>query len=95
MIREDLYSAGDIIFRAGDHKEDTSLSLYVVESGAVELYYQREEGAVEIIVAHLEEGANFGEFEFFTGKARYLNARATESCSVLSIPRARFVPIVY
>jgi CRP-like cAMP-binding protein len=38
VIQEQLYSAGDIIFRS-DECGDETLSLYVIEEGEVEIYY--------------------------------------------------------
>ncbi len=77
-----LFSQGD----AGD-------SLFVVQSGCVELYVQDHAGQ-EIVLNHVESGEAFGELSLLDGRPRTASARVTEAGELLVLDRADLVALV-
>lgn len=83
--------AGDTAFQQVDpgawvfRAQDTSLRLYVVVEGEVEIL--RPEGDGLLPVARFLEGESFGDGELWSGMARETGARAARPTTLLVIPR--------
>ncbi len=74
----------EIIFQDGQLDQDPSL--YFVESGEIELYYDSFKGDQnKVIITHLTKGQSFGELAFIKNEPRNLNARASKNSNVMYI----------
>jgi CRP-like cAMP-binding protein len=77
-----LYSDGEVIIRQGD----TGQSMYVVQSGRVEVLQACCNGA-EQHLAYLEAGDFFGEMSVFEQEVRSATVRAAGEARVLQIDK--------
>lgn len=78
---EETYQDGQIIFKEGSSGD----WVYIIETGAVEIYKQIEEDAV--VVGVLQPGDIFGELAYFAGIPRTVSARAVGATTVSVIDR--------
>ncbi len=76
------YDRGETIFAAGE----AGSTLFVVQSGAVELLLPDDAG----VLAVMEKGDFFGEMSLLEGTARTCTARAAEDAEVIEISPALF-----
>jgi uncharacterized membrane protein len=74
--------AGQMIFQQGDPGE----AMYVVHSGAVELFI-RDRGGERVIVDHAEPGDLFGEFSLLDQQPRSASAKATQETLLFVVDR--------
>lgn len=68
-------------------------SLFLVESGCVEVMVRQEDGH-DLTVATLEEGAVFGEFALLTGADRTATVRAVDEVALYEISKEALQPII-
>jgi uncharacterized membrane protein len=80
---------GHQLFTQGDAGD----SLYVVQSGCVELYVQDHAGQ-EIVLNHVQAGEMFGQLSLLDGRPRTASARVTEEGELLMLDRADLVALV-
>ena len=78
---EETYQDGQIIFEEGNSGD----WVYIVQSGAVELY--KKVGEKKVVIAVLQSGDIFGELAFLAKIPRTASARAVGSTSVGIIDR--------
>jgi CRP-like cAMP-binding protein len=74
------YAPGELILREGDPGH----SFYVIASGKVRIYKKAPDGS-EITLAHLDEGAFFGEMALLSGAPRTANVAAELETEVLEV----------
>jgi CRP-like cAMP-binding protein len=77
-----FYKDGEIIVRQGD----TGDSMYVVQSGRVEVI-QQSDGSTEQHLAYLESGDFFGEMSVFEKELRSATVRSDGESRVLKIDK--------
>lgn len=77
-----LYGDGEVIIRQGD----TGQSMYVVQSGRVEVLQNSWDGS-EQHLAYLETGDFFGEMSVFEREVRSATVRAVGEARVLQIDK--------
>jgi CRP-like cAMP-binding protein len=77
-----FYKDGEIIVRQGD----TGDSMYVVQSGRVEVI-QQSDGSHEQHLAYLESGDFFGEMSVFEKEVRSATVRSAGESRVLKIDK--------
>jgi len=77
-----LYRDGEEIIRQGN----TGESMYVVQSGRVEVVQNTENGGVQHL-AYLEAGSFFGEMSVFEKEVRSATVRAAGEARVLKIDK--------
>jgi CRP/FNR family cyclic AMP-dependent transcriptional regulator len=77
-----LYRDGEEIIRQGN----TGESMYVVQSGRVEVVQSTENGGVQHL-AYLEAGSFFGEMSVFEKEVRSATVRAAGEARVLKIDK--------
>ncbi|KRW99020.1 Zinc finger, CCHC-type [Pseudocohnilembus persalinus] len=100
MIKEDDFSQGANIFQQGVNQSESEKEepcyIYLLSKGIVELYYEQSNGNQinSFVVSEVQVGEVFGNYEFFTGQSRFINARAKEASSVLKISRKQFMEVV-
>ena len=82
------YKPGDIVFNQGEDGE----SLFIVESGAVEISYG--EGKAKVCLATLFPGQYFGELSLFDGAPRSATATAIKDSRLIRLDRADMVDFV-
>lgn len=80
---------GHRLFAQGDAGD----SLFVVQSGCVELYVQDHAGQ-EIVLNQVESGEAFGELSLLDGRPRTASARVTDAGELLVLDRADLVALV-
>ncbi len=88
IIKEELYSAGTVIFKEGE--VDSDACAYVIKKGRVDL--QTSNGRR---LCTLGSNAEFGQAEFFTGAERAYTAVAREVSILLKIKRSAFLHIIH
>jgi len=84
------FTAGQDLMREGQHYEHISL----VIQGELELF-KRDEDGVEHRVGRVRPGQFLGLLLLSSGEASFLTARAKSGGRMLSIPRTRFVNLLY
>ena len=82
------YEPGGIIFNQGDEGS----SLFIIESGAVEISYG--EGKAKVCLATLFPGQYFGELSLFDGAPRSATATAIKESHLIRLDRADMVDFV-
>ena len=75
------------------HQGDAGDSLFVVRSGAVELYVQDHAGQ-EIVLGRSSPGEAFGELSLLDGRPRTASARVVEAGELLVLDRTDLVALV-
>jgi len=83
-------AAGSEVFRQGDAGD----SLYVVATGTLGVFVAAADGQGALRVGHLAAGDLFGEMALFTGEPRSATIRAEGPCTILQLPRERFLSLV-
>ena len=87
-LTENDYEAGSIVFNQGDQGD----SLFIVESGAVEISYG--EGRARVVLASLFAGQYFGELSLFDGSPRSATATAVKPSRLVRLDRDDLVDFV-
>ena len=85
-LRVRHYRRGETIFHQGDPGD----SLYIVESGAVNIVLPSPEGQDSAIIATLARGDFFGELALLDGEPHSATAIASEPVEALILQQARF-----
>lgn len=83
-VRRKIYSAGDMLFQAGDPAD----GLYYVKTGQVRIYKMDEQGR-EVEVVRLEPGDFFGDAVLFVHKEFPAFAEAVLDSEVFFIEKSR------
>lgn len=84
------FSKGDIVFQ----KTDLSTDLYIVNSGKLKAVLADEEGG-EILLAHFEKGAFFGELSLIDGKGRSATIVAESDADLAILTKDLFIELLY
>lgn len=79
------FRRGEIILRQGE----TGRSAYIIETGQVEIYYERSDGRIQTIGTR-GPGTIVGEMAMIDEEPRVATVRALEDCRVLEITREDF-----
>jgi uncharacterized membrane protein len=87
-LDEKHFEAGDVIF----HQGDPGATLFVIQSGAVEISFG--EGKAAVRLATLSAGQYFGELSLLDGAPRSATATATKPTVLLALDRDDFVEFV-
>jgi CRP-like cAMP-binding protein len=84
------YAKGDIVFE----KTDLSTDLYIVNSGKLKAVLADDEGG-EIVLAHFEKGAFFGELSLLDGKGRSATIVADTDAELAVLKQDVFLDLLY
>jgi CRP-like cAMP-binding protein len=84
------YKKSAVIF----HRTDLSTDLYIVNSGKLKAVLTDEEGD-EIVIAHFEKGAFFGELSLLDGKGRSATIVADEDSELAVLRKDVFLDLLY
>lgn len=84
------FRKGEVIF----HKTDLSTDLYIVNSGKVKAVLADEEGG-EILLAHFEKGAFFGELSLIDGKGRSATMVGDSDGELAILKKDVFLDLLY
>jgi CRP/FNR family cyclic AMP-dependent transcriptional regulator len=83
-LAEKAFRAGDIVFS----KDDVGSSMYVVQSGAVQIYLpSADKDASPVVLKDLRTGEYFGELSLFDNKPRSASVRALVDTVLLELTR--------
>ncbi|MBL8166463.1 MAG: DUF1003 domain-containing protein [Anaerolineae bacterium] len=82
QMEQQHFWAGQMIFQQGDPGE----AMYVVHSGAVELFI-RDRGGERVVVDKAEPGDLFGEFSLLDQQPRSASAKATQETLLFVVDR--------
>jgi uncharacterized membrane protein len=83
-LAEKSFRSGDIVFS----KDDVGSSMYVVQSGAVQIYLpSADKDAPPVILKDLRTGEYFGELSLFDNKPRSASVRAMVDTVLLELTR--------
>ncbi len=83
-LTEKTFKAGDIVFSQGDRGS----SMYVVQSGAVQIYLPSAEKDVPpVVLKDLRTGEYFGELALFDDKPRSASVRALVDTTLMELTR--------
>jgi uncharacterized membrane protein len=83
-LAEKSFRSGDIVFS----KDDVGSSMYVVQSGAVQIYLpSADKDAPPVILKDLRTGEYFGELSLFDNKPRSASVRALVDTVLLELTR--------
>jgi CRP/FNR family transcriptional regulator, cyclic AMP receptor protein len=83
-LAEKSFRAGDIVFSKGD----VGSSMYVVQSGAVQIYLpSADKDAPPVVLKDLRTGEYFGELSLFDNKPRSASVRAMVDTVLLELTR--------
>ncbi len=88
--RTGRYKKGDVIF----HRTDLSTDLYIVNSGTLKAVLEDDEGD-EIVLAHFEKGAFFGELSLLDGKGRSATIIADGDTELSILHKDVFLELLY
>ncbi len=83
LVKPQIFKKGQVIF----HKSDPADSVYIVISGAVEVFMPREPDKV---ITKLADGQIFGEMGMLYGQTRNASVRAVEDTQVFNISEKIF-----
>lgn len=84
------YKKGAVIF----YKTDPSTDLYIVNSGKLKAVLTDDEGD-EMVIAHFEKGAFFGELSLLDGKGRSATIVADSDAEVAVLKQDVFLELLY
>jgi CRP-like cAMP-binding protein len=84
------YAKGDVVFE----KTDLSTDLYIVNAGKLKAVLADEEGG-EIVLAHFEKGAFFGELSLLDGKGRSATIVADSDAELAVLKQEVFLDLLY
>jgi CRP/FNR family cyclic AMP-dependent transcriptional regulator len=83
-LAERTFKAGDIVFSQGDRGS----SMYVVQSGAVQIYLpSAEKNLPPVVLKDLRTGEYFGELALFDDKPRSASVRALVDTTLMELTR--------
>jgi uncharacterized membrane protein len=83
-LAEKIFNAGDIVFSQGEKGS----SMYVVQSGAVQIYLpSKERDLPPVVLKDLRTGEYFGELAIFDDKPRSASVRAVVDTVLLELTR--------
>ena len=83
-LTEKVFKAGDIVFSQGE----AGSSMYVVQSGAVQIYLpSKEKNLPPVVLKDLHTGEYFGELAIFDDKPRSASVRALVDTVLLELTR--------
>jgi CRP/FNR family cyclic AMP-dependent transcriptional regulator len=83
-LTEKAFKAGDIVFSQGE----AGSSMYVVQSGAVQIYLpSKEKNLPPVVLKDLHTGEYFGELAIFDDKPRSASVRALVDTVLLELTR--------
>jgi small-conductance mechanosensitive channel/CRP-like cAMP-binding protein len=85
QVRQETYSAGEIIFR----QDDPGDSFYIIKSGTVEVVVGKP-GVGDVVVATLGPGNFFGEMSLLTGAVRTAGIRVRDDAEFFVIDKEGF-----
>jgi CRP/FNR family cyclic AMP-dependent transcriptional regulator len=85
-----LYKKGDVVF----HKTDLSTDLYIVISGKLKAVLTDDEGD-EMVIAHFEKGAFFGELSLLDGKGRSATIVADSDSELAVLKQDVFLDLLF
>ena len=88
--RTGRYKKGDVIF----HRTDLSTDLYIVNSGILKAVLE-DDGGDEIVLAHFEKGAFFGELSLLDGKGRSATIIADGDTELSILKKDVFLELLY
>lgn len=83
LVKPAVFKQGQVIF----HKNDPADSVYIVISGAVEVFMPRDPNRV---IVRLADGHIFGEMGMLYGQTRNASVRAVEETRVFNISEKIF-----
>ena len=84
-------AAGHEVFRQGEAGD----SLYIVTEGVLGVFVASADRRSTLRMGTLEPGDLFGEMALFTGEPRSATIVAEQPCTVLQLPRDRFLVLVH
>jgi len=84
-----LFKKGSVIF----HKTDMSTDLYIVDAGRLKAMLSDDEGD-EMVLAHFEKGAFFGELSLLDGKGRSATIVADTDSELSVLSQADFLGLL-
>jgi CRP/FNR family cyclic AMP-dependent transcriptional regulator len=84
-----IFAAGTVLFNRGDPGD----SLYVVRSGAVELFFKNDTGE-RIVLDTVTPGHFFGEISLLDGGARTASAVATQDVEAVVVDREDLAELI-
>src|SRR5215472_2224340 len=82
-LAEKRFGTGDVVFAQGDQGS----SMYVVQSGAVQIFLPGKEGSSAVPLKDIRTGEFFGELAIFDDKPRSASARAVVDTVLLELTR--------
>jgi uncharacterized membrane protein len=82
-LAEKRYAAGAVVFAQGDRGS----SMYVVQSGAVQIFLPGKEGSSTVPLKDIRTGEYFGELAIFDDKPRSASVRAVFDTVLLELTR--------
>lgn len=87
-LTERTFKAGEVVFSMGD----TGSSMYVVLSGAVQIFLPGDEGEGEprVVLKDARTGEYFGELSLFDDKPRSASVEAVVDTTLLELTRDQF-----
>jgi CRP/FNR family cyclic AMP-dependent transcriptional regulator len=85
-----LYKKGDVVFQ----KTDLSTDLYIVNAGKLKAVLMDDEGD-EMVIAHFEKGAFFGELSLLDGKGRSATIVAETDSELAVLKQDVFLDLLY
>jgi len=90
LWRERVLKPGEILFRKGD----SGSSMYIIETGSVEISVPSETDQKDIRISLLSQGDFFGELSLVDGLPRTAKATATTDAGLLEMRRDDFIKFV-
>ena len=82
-LAEKRFLAGEVVFAQGDRGS----SMYVVQSGAVQIFLPGKEGSSTVPLKDIRTGEYFGELAIFDDKPRSASVRAVVDTVLLELTR--------
>jgi CRP/FNR family cyclic AMP-dependent transcriptional regulator len=82
-LAEKRFQTGDVVFSQGDK----GASMYVVQSGAVQIFLPGKEGSSAVPLKDIRTGEYFGELAIFDDKPRSASVRAVVDTVLLELTR--------
>jgi uncharacterized membrane protein len=83
---ERRFDKGQIVFNKGDQGS----SIFIIRSGAVQIFLPPAAGSPRVVLTELREGAHFGELSLFDGKPRSASVEAQTETLLLELMRDAF-----
>ena len=92
-MKEEKYPPGEIIFRAGEHR---NRDLFFIKKGNVEIFVENEskEDSDYKILKELKTGCFFGEIEFFSEMARSTGVKSKQYTTLIRFDQSKFKTLI-